>query len=125
EFLAVVHAWTTARTTAEIIEQASAMRIPVAPVGDGAIVPDFEHFRHQGVFVEGPHGFVQPRPPYRLGTMTPRPFAPAPALTERGSAPDWNPRDNATAAAATAPAPDASEARKLPLDGVRIIDFTA
>src|SRR3954471_11559952 len=42
EFLAAVHAWTTARTTEEVIEQASAMRIPVAPVGDGAIVTGFD-----------------------------------------------------------------------------------
>src|SRR5205814_6920404 len=99
EFLAAVHAWTTPRTTEEVIEQASAMRVPVAPIGDGALVTGFEHFVDQGVFAPGPHGFVQPRPPYRLGAMEPRPFSPAPALSDRGQDTGWQPRRHTAVAA--------------------------
>ena len=116
EFLAAVHAWTTQRTTAEVIEQASAMRVPVAPIGDGAIVTGFEHFVHQGVFVPGPHNFLQPRAPYRLGTMEPRPFAPAPSMSDRVRELGWSAR------AETATTGDD---RALPLAGLRIVDFTA
>src|SRR5262249_43555541 len=117
EFLEAVHAWTSQRTTEEVIEQASAMRVPVAPIGNGAIVTGFEHFVDQGVFVPGPHGFLQPRPPYRLGTMEPRPFSPAPAVGERRAATGWDPRPAANAGAAAN--------RGLPLAGLRVIDFTA
>ena len=82
EFLGYVRPWTTQHTTAEIVERASALRIPVAPVLDGATVVGHEQFVERGSFVEGPHGFTQPRVPYRLGDR-PRPgFGPAPTLGE-------------------------------------------
>ena len=119
EFLGYVRPWTTQHTTAEIIERASALRIPVAPVLDGATVVHHEQFVERGSFVEGPHGFIQPRVPYRLGDR-PRPgFGPAPTLGEHTGTVEWPARPAAPAAGA----PGAE--RPLPLAGVRIIDFTA
>jgi len=117
EFLGYVRPWTTRHTTADIVERASALRIPVAPVLDGATVADHEQFVTRGSFVQGPHGFTQPRVPYRIGDR-PRPtFRPAPTLGEHTGSVDWTPP--------SAPVPPASADRPLPLAGVRIVDFTA
>ena len=114
EFEAAVQAWTLRHPTEEIIERASELRIPVAPIGDGASVPDFEQFTARQVFVEGPHG-RQPRVPYRLGDHAGTEFGPAPALGEHTGEIDWNARPT--------PAPGA-QAPGLPLAGVRIVDLT-
>ena len=99
EWSAIVHAWTTKHTTADIMERAVAMRVPVAPVGNGATVLTQDQFVARGVFVDNlSGGFRQPRPPYRI-TL--------------GSAPTHPP--------ATVPAP----ATPLPLEGVRVADLTA
>ncbi|MCB1004440.1 MAG: CoA transferase, partial [Acidimicrobiales bacterium] len=122
EFLGYVRPWTEAHTTADIIERASALRIPVAPVLDGATVVHHEQFVDRGTFVEGPHGFTQPRVPYRLGER-PRPgFRPAPSLGEHTGTVDWC---AAPARAAGAAGEDPVTERPLPLAGVRIVDFTA
>ncbi len=112
EFEAAVRAWTTRHPTEEIIRRASELRVPVAPIGDGATVVDHEQFTARGVFVEGPHG-RQPRVPYRLGDRPGPSFRPAPARGEHTGTVDWEPR----------PAPTGG-ASGLPLAGVRVIDLT-
>ena len=122
EFLGYVRPWTTRHTTDEVIEQASALRIPVAPVLDGETVVDHEQFVARGSFVEGPHGFIQPRIPYRIGDLTPPAFRPAPALGQHTGTVEWPARSV-----------DGGEHRRipeglgaaLPLEGVCIVDFTA
>jgi crotonobetainyl-CoA:carnitine CoA-transferase CaiB-like acyl-CoA transferase len=118
EFLAMVHAWTTKRTTAEVIEQASLLRIPVAPIGNGATIPNFDHFVERGTFVPNPSGrFIQPRVPYRITGRPPRPFAPAPTRPgEHNGTIEW--------------LQDGRRSRERrggarPLEGTRILDFTA
>lgn len=119
EFNAMVRAWTAERTTDEIIELASAMRIPVTPVLDGRTVVDHEQFVARGSFVQGPHGFTQPRVPYRIGDR-PRPdLDPAPTVGEHQGTVDWSSRP------ARVTPPDLGRDSVLPLEGVRIIDFTA
>ena len=72
----LIDEWTSARTTAEIVELATLLRIPVAEVGNGATLPQFAHLVDGGWFAENPAGFVQPSVPYRLGGgASPRPFA--------------------------------------------------
>ena len=116
EFLGYVRPWTTRHTTDEVIEQASALRIPVAPVLDGATVVDHEQFVSRGSFIEGPHGFTQPRIPYRIGDLAPPAFRPAPTLGQHTGTVEWptRPRSSQTEGGGA-----------LPLDGVRIVDFTA
>ncbi len=123
ELEAVIDAWTRARPTAEIVELATLMRIPVAEVGNGETLPHFEHLIEGGWFTENPAGFVQPSVPYRLGGgATPRPLTPAPSVghdTEHqrahvGAAP--RPTVDATRSTAEIP---------LPLADVRVIDLTA
>ena len=77
----VIDAWTSTRATADIVELATAMRVPVAEVGNGENLPHFDHLVDGGWFTTNAHGFTQPSVPYRLGGgATPRPFGVAPAI---------------------------------------------
>ena len=114
EFNAAVLEWTCKRTTAEVIEAASAMRIPVAPIGSPDTVTDLEQFVERGVFVQNPAGFVQPRPPYQIeGTSFPERTA-APALGEHTGTVTWEPRTRAAGTPIGAP-----------LSDLRVMDLTA
>jgi crotonobetainyl-CoA:carnitine CoA-transferase CaiB-like acyl-CoA transferase len=95
----LIRPWFAERTVEEIVETASLFRIPMAPLGNGASIPDMDHFVERGVFRRNPAGFRQPRPPWRL---SPRPVT--------GEVPE------------RAPAPARSG---LPLEGIRIVDLTA
>ena len=75
-----IHAWTRARSVDEIVEIATAMRIPVAPIGNGKTLPETDHFRERGVFVRNPGGFLQPRTPWRLERTPMRAPGAAPRL---------------------------------------------
>jgi crotonobetainyl-CoA:carnitine CoA-transferase CaiB-like acyl-CoA transferase len=127
ELEAVIEQWTSVRTTAEIVELATLLRVPVAEVGNGATLPHFPHLVEGGWFAENPAGFVQPSVPYQLGgEASPRPFAAAPAVgrdTERHRARPTQSR---------APVPDAARPETaggsvptLPLAGLRVVDLTA
>jgi crotonobetainyl-CoA:carnitine CoA-transferase CaiB-like acyl-CoA transferase len=119
EWNAIVRAWTVRHTTAEIVERAALLRIPVAPVNDGQSVLDHPHFAARGVFVAHPDGdFRQPRPPYRLDGEALFPMRRAPRLSEHTGRVDWSPRDRAQARPPTPGAP-------LPLAGLRVLDATA
>ena len=100
EWNAMVREWTTRHTTADIVEQAALLRIPVAPVSSGRDVLELDHPRlTRGVWVADPTGsFEMPRRPYRFdGEPTPTP-RPAPAVGEHDGQP-------APRAAAPAPRP--------------------
>lgn len=131
----IIHRWTREHTIAEIIERATALRIPVAPIGNGQNLPQMDHFVERGVFVNGPGGFVRPRPPYLLEKTALRPFARAPKLGEHTAS--LVPLLTKEAARARSEAPQHSPARlvsnrqvtregasPLPLAGLRVIDLT-
>ena len=114
----IVRDWTTQRTTAEIVEVASALRIPVAQVNNGRTVLDHPHFSARGVWAASADGsFTHPRPPYRIDGTRP------------GSEPKVAPRLGELDTTALRPKPDSpgtpASAQKLPLAGTRIIDATA
>ena len=116
----IVRQFTTRHTTADIVERASQLRIPVAPVNNGRTVLDHEHFRARGVFVPNPDGdFEQPRPSYLVDGESPRLRAPAPRLGEHTGRIESRPPAR-TVARLPAEAPMA-----LPLAGVRVLDCTA
>jgi crotonobetainyl-CoA:carnitine CoA-transferase CaiB-like acyl-CoA transferase len=117
EVLTIIHDWTTKRTGDEIIELATLLRIPVTPVGNGALLPSIDHFRARGTFVEHPGAeFVQPRVPYAIDGRRGRPFTRAPRLGEHTGHVRWDRR---------APVAPSRNGDGLPLDGLRIVDFTA
>ena len=124
EIYAAMRPWLQARTVDEVVEAATAFRLPVAHVTDGATVAEMEHFRTREVFAASPDGgYLQPKPPFRYsatptdGAMTTAApaAAPVPAADSGAVADAWSsPRSVAAG----------GEPRR-PLDGVRIVDLTA
>ena len=106
-----IHAFTRAHTVDEIVDLASAFRIPCGPVGDGLTLPGYAHFVERGVFVDHPQGFIGPRPSIGFSESTLAPRRPAPALGAEGDEPEDGP----------GPALGTDPAR--PLAGVRILDL--
>lgn len=120
EWNEIVRSWTSQHTTAEIVERASLLRIPVAPVCSGKTVFDHVHLKERGVFKTNPTGgFQQPRAPYLMDGEEPRPFEPVPAIGEHQDAIEARERPKPGVAPSAASDPD------LPLKGMRVIDTTA
>ncbi len=114
ETTAMVRAFTMTKTTAQIVEEASALRIPVAPVGDGQSVLEHPHFRARRFYVRAADGdFIHPLPPYMINGDRANPHGPAPRLGEH---PGLSGRPVAT--------PSRSPAAR-PLEGLRVVDATA
>jgi crotonobetainyl-CoA:carnitine CoA-transferase CaiB-like acyl-CoA transferase len=114
EWNAVVHPWTRQHSTADIVELAAALRIPVAPVLSGAGVGDIDHFAERGVFVDDATGtFRAPRSPYALDGERADTTRPAPEVGA-GPAPGWEAKQVVH-----------GDGQRLPLEGVRVIDATA
>jgi crotonobetainyl-CoA:carnitine CoA-transferase CaiB-like acyl-CoA transferase len=119
EWNAIVRAWTTRHTTAEIVEKAALLRIPVAPVNDGKSVLAHPHFAARGVFAAHPDAdFQVPRPPWRMDGEAPLPLRRAPRLGEDAGRVAWRARDRSRS---RPPAPGTP----LPLAGLRVLDATA
>ena len=77
EWNALVREWTTQRTTAEIVEQAVLLRVPVAPVCDGATVLDLDMVQERAIMVDDPTGtFRMPRRPFLIDDEPPPAAAP-------------------------------------------------
>lgn len=116
--------WLRARTVAEIVELASLYRIPVAALGNGSTVTGEEHFTDRAVFVGNPGGgFRQPGPPWRMAGVEPRQPTAAPRLdqhTDRPFAEESEGRQGKES-----PSVSDVTSRRLPLEGIRIVDFTA
>jgi crotonobetainyl-CoA:carnitine CoA-transferase CaiB-like acyl-CoA transferase len=114
----VIHGYTQAHTVDEIIEQMSLARIPANPLGDGRTLLEMDHFRERETFIANPAGFEQPRPPYRLGSVSRKPIVrPAPQLGEHTR------EVIAEVAPRTRPTPEGGG--PLPFEGLRVLDFTA
>jgi crotonobetainyl-CoA:carnitine CoA-transferase CaiB-like acyl-CoA transferase len=94
EWNAMVRAWTTRHRTADIVELAAALRIPVAPVADGPGVLGLDHAIARGVFVDDPTGsFRVPRRPWTIDAEPAPAPGPAPAVGEHTAAPVPQRRD--------------------------------
>jgi crotonobetainyl-CoA:carnitine CoA-transferase CaiB-like acyl-CoA transferase len=115
EWESIVHGYTREHTTAEIVELAQLMRIPVAPVTNGKTVLEQEQLVARNAFTKDPTGdFTRPLPPYRIDGETLPPPRPAPSLG----------RDTGRIEAHTPKRPTSPEPPRLPLEGLRIIDAT-
>ncbi len=118
---AAIHDWTRTRCKADILELCELRRIPCAPVCNGATLLETDHFQERGVFVPNPHGFLQPRVPFRLDGAPATPVAKAPGVGEQSlrwpekqSAPPPEPR-----------AQRRGDAAEGALAGLRVVDLTA
>lgn len=109
QVVGAIRDWTTRRSTAEIIATATAYRIPVAPIGNGANLPEVDHLVQRGVFETSQEGLTFPRRPYRISAFD-SPLPPGRASGDGRR--HWIPG---------AVAADAGR----PLTGLRVADFTA
>ena len=91
-----IAAWMAERTTAEVLDLASAFRIPHAPIGNGATIPVTDHFVARGSIVPDADGnFVAPDRPYRFDPpllRAPRRRRPSANTTTRSENPGQTPR---------------------------------
>jgi crotonobetainyl-CoA:carnitine CoA-transferase CaiB-like acyl-CoA transferase len=118
ELEASIRGWTTKHTTAEIFELGGLFRVPVAPVGNGAKVLEFEHLQVTGAFRSNSRaGFSEPEVPYIMSRSPHRPRAPAPHLAEHADLDYLRQRDEPMPKL-LGTTPDA------PLEGLRVIDLT-
>lgn len=118
EWEEIVHAYTRAHTSDEIIALAQTLRIPVAPICNGATVLEQEQMRARGVFARDPSdGSMRPLPPYRIDGERPPAPRPAPKLGEHQGR--IEPR---TRRPLDAPKSDGRARR--PLEGMKILDAT-
>lgn len=109
--------WTTARTTEEVRDLASAFLIPNSPIGNGETIPRFDHFVTRRSFVDNPGGFRQPALPYILHGVSMRDVGAAPALGQHNG--DVLPRKQR-------PTGDGiTDSDALPLAGLRVLDLTS
>jgi crotonobetainyl-CoA:carnitine CoA-transferase CaiB-like acyl-CoA transferase len=122
EWNEIMRGWLSKKTTAEIIELASLLRIPVAPICNGETVQTHEQLVERGVYgpdAEG--GFVQPRRPYRIDDADPPAVRPAPRLGAHTRSASFGPRSGEAGTILGG----RSSAGELPLAGLRILDLTA
>ncbi len=115
----MMHSWTCEKTTDEVIELCEPLRIPVAPIGNGRDLPDFDHMIERGAFERAPGGFLQPRAPWRLETTSPAPIGRTSRLDED--------RDELLALLekpVVRPKLRAGQS-DLPFAGLRVVDLTA
>jgi crotonobetainyl-CoA:carnitine CoA-transferase CaiB-like acyl-CoA transferase len=107
--------WLAEHTVEEIVELGQLFRLPIAPLGNGSTIRDMAYMRDRGVFVRNPAGFHQPRPPWLMSRCGPAPLRRAPAPGEANDETPWQPRR----------VTNEPSDRRLPLDGLRIVDLTA
>lgn len=114
---AAIGPWFAAHTVAEIVELAEIHRVPMAAIGNGATLPEMDHFVARKTFVDNPAGFRQPRSPWLMSRTAPQPVAAMPALGEAGADLEhlWPGRRP----------PAAPDDAGLPLRGLRVVDLTA
>lgn len=119
EFFAKAQPWLDSMTVAELVELSQAMRIPAAPVNDGASILDCPQYRERGFFIDGEAGgqrFLRPGAPFRLARTPVEAPKPAPRLGERAAATSRGRR--------TRPAASAVEDVTMPFAGLKVFDLS-
>ena len=114
EFFAKAEPKLAERTVAEIVELSQAMRIPAAPVNDGATVLDCPQYAERGFFVEH-NGFRRPGAPFRFSKTPVAQPCSAPTLGTRPT--PWITRAESLCPVEV---PDGG----LPFSALRVLDLT-
>lgn len=116
---AEIFGWFKDQTVEEIRDLATAFRVPNAPVANGANITGLDHFEQRGSFAKNPRdGFCRPAAPYRMRPAQLREPQPAPRLGEHTA----HYRQSPPAPRRSTPAGGAE--KRLPLDGIRVLDMT-
>jgi len=139
ELEAAIADWAGGRTAADVLAAADLLRVPAAPIGNGATVTGFDHFVARRFYVTNPgNGLLQPDVPYTLAASAARRAPePAPALGAHGRAaglgpcrsgsqrPERSDRSRRPVRSGRAAGGTGGQRRPLPLEGIRVADFTA
>lgn len=120
ELEAAIREWVGGHTVAEVLERADLLRVPAAPIGNGQKVTSFDHFLERQFYLRNPkNAYLQPDVPYTLrgGARRRSPGLP-PRLGEHSTEEKVYIRTPLFAAPNFEPL-------ALPLEGIRVADFTA
>jgi crotonobetainyl-CoA:carnitine CoA-transferase CaiB-like acyl-CoA transferase len=126
DVLTAIEEWTSRHTVDEVVETGSLYRIPTVPIGNGANFPDIGHVATRQLYDENPRGgFPHPRSPF-LSNATER-SVPGAAATRTDAAvrPDGHPSVPRADRPFHPDGPATGSTDALPLEGVRVLDFTA
>ena len=120
-----IDAWIASHSVEEVLEVASAFRIPNAPIANGSTITTFDQFRVRDTFVANPRdGSANPRPPFRFGAGSLRRAEPAPRLGAESIDEVWQdgrvPVDGGSSESARS-----AQSSELPYEGLRVLDMTA
>lgn len=119
EFFAKAQPWLDSMTVADLVELSQAMRIPAAPVNDGASILDCPQYRERGFFIESEAGgqrFLRPGAPFRLAGTPVGPPKPAPRLGDRAAASSHDRR--------TTPAASEVDDVTMPFADLKVFDLS-
>jgi crotonobetainyl-CoA:carnitine CoA-transferase CaiB-like acyl-CoA transferase len=125
DFFEKAEPWLAERTVDEILDTCQAMRLPAAPVGDGATMLDFPQYTERGFFVEGGAdgwSFHQPGVPYRLSKTPVLPLRGAPTLGPAAEGPEAMPLSSSPAR--PDPVPPGSFPAESPFAGIKVLDLS-
>lgn len=112
EFSAAVREWTTKRTVAEIVEQASLFRIPCAPVNNGQTILEDEHVLARRFYIrDATDSYTHPGTPMLFDGV--RPEGPAAPLLSAANV-GFAPRETRSQVC--------EATNSLPLQGLRVVD---
>ena len=117
EFFAKAQPWFDEQRVADIVELGQAMRIPSAPVSDGASIHDCPQYAERGFFMDVQRDgwqFTRPGSAFRLSKSPAEPSRPAPRLGSASAAPEV--RTPRSVRESTEPT--------LPFDGLKVLDLT-
>jgi crotonobetainyl-CoA:carnitine CoA-transferase CaiB-like acyl-CoA transferase len=120
EFFDKAQPWLSERTVDDIVELSQAMRIPAAPVNDGATAQQCAQYLERGFFIDGGGDgwtFRRPGAPFRLSKSPVPPPRPAPVLGTVASV-------AADAAAHRAPQLGMTTNPAMPFDDLKVLDLT-
>lgn len=118
EFFAKAQPFLDSMTVADLVELSQAMRIPAAPINDGATILDSPQYRDRGFFIESDVAgarFSRPGAPFRFSRTPVGAPTPAPRLGDHAA--DWGAR-------AGAPSPAVQEDVDSPFAGLKVFDLS-
>jgi len=118
EFFAAAQPWLSERTVNDIVDLSQALRIPAAPIADGAGALECPQYAKRGFFVDGggkDWSFRRPGPPFRLSKTPAAPARPAPRLADAFAG-----VQRSRSRPQAGPVAD----RSLPFAGLKVLDLT-
>ena len=118
ELLPKIQEWTRSHSIEEIVDLCIQLRIPVAPIGNGRTVFETDHLVARGFYRALPDGLRVPGVPFRLERGELSPLSNAPALGEHT-------REVLAGLPARPAPPSIPGTGEKPLEGLKVVDFTA